>query len=146
VGGFLGDRVDRRLLIFGVTIVSAPLSWVMLHSSGWLFVLSAFGAGLLLSMPHSIILVLAQELAPGRRGLVGGLVLGFIFASGSTVAWLASLGADRLGLANVLSWLAWMPIAAGLVALLLPAERRLMPAPLPSVPTTPAEPSPAGTD
>lgn len=52
---------------------------------------------------------------------MGGVTLGFIFASGSTVAWLASLAADRVGLPTVLGALALMPILAGLCALLLPA-------------------------
>jgi FSR family fosmidomycin resistance protein-like MFS transporter len=146
-GGLLGDRFDRRLLIFGVTVAAAPLAWLMLHSSGWLFVVAAVGAGFLLSIPHSIVLVLAQELAPARRGLMGGLVLGFIFASGSTVAWLASLLADEYGLNNVLSWLAWMPVLAGLVALLLPPGKReevVESAPLPA--PADAAPAPAGSD
>jgi FSR family fosmidomycin resistance protein-like MFS transporter len=125
LGGYFGDRVDRRLLIFAVTMGAAPLAWLMLHVSGVPFFLVAVGAGLLLSVPHSVVLVLAQELAPGRQGLVGGLVLGFIFASGSAVAWIASMAADRVGLGTVLSWLAWMPILAGLTALLLPAGRHV---------------------
>ncbi len=149
VGGLLGDRMDRRLLIFVVTVASAPLAWLMLHTSGALFVVVAIGAGFLLSIPHSVVLVLAQELAPGRQGLVGGLVLGFIFASGSTVAWIASLGADRFGLMQVLSALAWMPIAAGLVALLLPSGRQPQPAPVEPPPLSVAAAEvavPAGSD
>lgn len=124
LGGYLGDRVNRRLLIFTVTVLGAPFAYLMLHSSGWIFAASAVMAGTLLSIPHSIILVMAQELAPNRRGLVGGLVLGFMFASGSTVAWLASVAADYTGLEQVLSAVAFMPILAGVCALLLPSTRR----------------------
>lgn len=121
LGGFMGDRYNRRTLLALVMFLSAPFAWMMLHSSGWLFVAMAMGAGVFLSIPHSIVLVMAQEMMPNRRGLMGGVTLGFIFASGSTVAWLASLAADRVGLPAVLSALALMPILAGLCALLLPA-------------------------
>ncbi len=123
LGGVLGDRVNRRPLLFGVMLVSAPFAWLMLHSSGWLFALAAVVAGLLLSVPHSIVLVMAQEAAPNRRGLVGGLTLGFIFAAGSTVAWLASVAADRVGLPTVLSVLALMPAAGAFCAFWLPSGR-----------------------
>ncbi len=121
LGGFMGDRYNRRTVLAAVMFISAPFAWMMLHTSGWQFVVMAIGAGIFLSIPHSIVLVMAQEMMPQRRGMMGGLTLGFIFASGSTVAWLASLVADRVGLSTVLSALAFMPILAGLCALLLPA-------------------------
>ena len=91
-------------------------------------------------MPHSILLIMTQELAPHRRGLVGGMVLGFIFASGSTLAWLQSIAATNRGLQPVLTVVAFFPLVAGLVAILLPSGRRVAP-PIP-VPV-PAPPSPA---
>jgi hypothetical protein len=90
-------------------------------------------------MPHSILLVMTQELAPNRRGLVGGLVLGFIFASGSTLAWLQSIVATNQGLQPVLTVVAFFPIVAGLIAFLLPSGRRAAPA----APTGTAAPAPA---
>jgi FSR family fosmidomycin resistance protein-like MFS transporter len=122
LGGFMGDRYNRRTVLVLVMFLSAPFAWMMLHTAGWQFVVMAIGAGIFLSIPHSIVLVMAQEMMPQRRGMMGGLTLGFIFASGSTVAWLASLAADRVGLPTVLSALALMPILAGLCALLLPAH------------------------
>jgi hypothetical protein len=78
-------------------------------------------------------------LAPNRRGLVGGLVLGFIFASGSTLAWLQSIVATNRGLQPVLTVVAFFPIAAGLIALLLPSGRRVaQPIPAAAAPAVPA--------
>lgn len=132
VGGFLGDRYNQRWLLFGVMMAAAPFCFLMLVSSGWVFAVAAIVAGILLSVPHSIILVAAQHLAPHRRGLVGGLVLGYMFAAGSLVAWFASLAADRVGLAVVLMVVAWLPVLAAFTALMLPLGRTR---PLP-VPTT----------
>jgi MFS transporter, FSR family, fosmidomycin resistance protein len=131
LGGFLGDRFDRRLIMVTASIASAPFAFLMLYTSGMAYIAAAVMAGILLSMPHSILLVMAQELAPNRRGLVGGLVLGFIFASGSTMAWLEAVAADRIGLQPVLTVVAFFPVAAGLVAFLLPHGRREAPLPIP---------------
>lgn len=134
IGGYLGDRYDRRLIISLSALVAAPFAFLMLNTSGAAYMLVAVVAGMALSMPHSILLVMAQELAPHRRGLVGGLVLGFIFASGSTIAWLLSIVATDRGLAPVLTAAAFFPIAAGVIALLLPGGRTasVQPAPAPA--------------
>lgn len=58
----MGDRYNRRTLLALVMFLSAPFAWMMLHSSGWLFVAMAMGAGVFLSIPHSIVLVMAQEM------------------------------------------------------------------------------------
>jgi len=131
LGGFLGDRFDRRLIMMTASIASAPFAFLMLYTSGTAYIAAAVMAGILLSVPHSILLVMAQELAPNRRGLVGGLVLGFIFASGSTMAWLEAVAADRIGLQPVTTIVAFFPVAAGLFAFLLPRGRRETPLPIP---------------
>jgi FSR family fosmidomycin resistance protein-like MFS transporter len=122
-GGYLGERFNWRTIMVVASIAAAPFAFMMLYTTGPAYIIAAVGAGLFLSMPHSIILVMAQELAPHRRGLVGGLVLGFMFASGSTMAWFEAIAADRFGLQLVLSIVAFFPAAAGLIAVFLPARR-----------------------
>ncbi len=133
-GGHLGDRYDRRMIITVSSLIAAPFAFLMLNTSGAAYLVVAVIAGMMLSMPHSILLVMAQELAPHRRGLVGGLVLGFIFASGSTLAWLQSIVATNRGLAPVLTVVAFFPIFAGLIALLLPGGRTHAPQPVAAAP------------
>jgi hypothetical protein len=77
---------------------------------------------------------MVQELAPNRRGLVGGMVLGFMFASGSVLAWLQAIAAPNRGLEPVLTVVAFFPIAAGLIALLLPGGRSHVAQPVPAAP------------
>ena len=60
--------------------------------------MAAFIAGALLNVPHSIMLIIGQDLLPKRKGFIGGAVLGFMFASGAATAWIASWFADRVGL------------------------------------------------
>ena len=120
IGGYLGDRYSRRTLLFWATLLSIPFSYGLLHTTGWLFWPMAALAGGLLNVPHSILVVMAQEFLPKRQGMMGGAALGFTFASGAAMAWVASWFADLVGLAPVLSVLAFIPIGAALSALALP--------------------------
>jgi FSR family fosmidomycin resistance protein-like MFS transporter len=140
-GGYLGDRYNRRLIMAFSSMLAAPFAFLMLHTHGAAYIAVAIGAGIFLSMPHSLIMVLSQELAPARRGLVGGLTLGFIFASGSGMAWLASIAAEQVGLPLVLNAVAFFPLVAGFIAFLLPASKREQPrpAPVPAAPSAAAD-------
>lgn len=120
IGGYLGDRYSRRTLLFVSTLLSIPFSYGLLHTSGWFFWPMAALAGGLLNVPHSILVVMAQEFLPKRQGMMGGAALGFTFASGAAMAWVASWFADLAGLAPVLTVLAFVPIGAALSALALP--------------------------
>lgn len=140
LGGFLGDRFNRRIVIFIATMLSVPFCIGLLNSSGWLFFLTAGVAGALLNVPHSIILIMAQQLLPRRKGMAGGLVLGFMFASGAVGAWVGAWFADRIGLYTVLSLVAFLPLGAGLCALLLPSTRTT------TVTIMPVKPSSAAAD
>ena len=122
-GGFLGDSFNRRMVVFLSMLVGVPFAYGLLHSQGMLLIASAAFAGVMLNIPHSILLVMGQQLLPARKGMMGGAVLGFMFASGAATAWLASLLADRAGLGPVLTALAFVPIAAGVCALVLPSTR-----------------------
>lgn len=125
-GGYLGDRVNRRLTIFVSTLLSAPFCFLLLRVDGWLFFLVAAMAGALLNVPHSILIIMAQRLLPKSEGMMGGMVLGFMFASGAVMAWLASRFAVQFGLGPVLSLFALLPIGAALCALLLPSTRNVV--------------------
>ena len=54
VGGYLGDRVNRRLTIFASTLLSVPFAFLLLRVDGPLFYVVASAAGALLNVPHSI--------------------------------------------------------------------------------------------
>lgn len=141
IGGYLGDRFDRRTIMIVASILSVPFAYAMLYVGGFAYVATAILAGVLLSMPHSLLMVMSQELAPNRRGLAGGLVLGFIFASGSFMAWLQSIVAEQYGLLAVLSVVAFFPLFAGLTAFAFPSDRSRR---AKSLPAPAAAPTPAG--
>jgi FSR family fosmidomycin resistance protein-like MFS transporter len=128
VGGWLGDRFNRRMIIFVSMTIAAFFSFAMLHTTGWLYIVAALVAGITMNIPHSILIIMAQRLIPARKGMMGGAVLGLMFASGAATTGLGSWVADYVGLPAVLSVFALLPIGAGLCALTLPSTRGSAPA------------------
>lgn len=119
LGGPIGDRWGRRRVIWASILGVAPftlaLPWVGLAATTVLSV----AIGLVLASAFSAILVYAQELVPGRVGLVSGLFFGFAFGiAGIAAAALGSL-ADRHGLGTVYLICSFLPLL-GLLAAFLP--------------------------
>ena len=85
--------------------------------------------GVVLSSAFSAILVYAQELLPGRVGLVSGLFFGLAFGTGGLGAAFLGKVADWTSLDLVYHACAWMPALGLLTALLpeLPGARHQMP-------------------
>ena len=90
IGGPVGDRIGRKYVIWwsilGVLPFTLALPYVNLFWTGILSVV----IGLVLASAFSAIVVYAQELVPGRVGMISGLCFGFAFG-------VAGLGAALLG-------------------------------------------------
>jgi FSR family fosmidomycin resistance protein-like MFS transporter len=82
LGGSVGDRWGRKAVIQGSILGVLPLSLALPHAPLWGTALLSVGIGLILSSAFSAILVYAQELLPGRVGLVSGLFFGLAFGLG----------------------------------------------------------------
>jgi len=123
LGGPLGDRFGRKHVIWGSILGAAPFTLLLPYANLFWSTVLAAGAGLVLSSAFSAILVYAQELVPGRIGMVSGLFLGSAFGmSGVGSAALGAL-ADRTGIDLVFRLCAWLPLL-GLLTMFLPDLRR----------------------
>ncbi|MCC7008984.1 MAG: MFS transporter [Acidobacteria bacterium] len=122
LGGPIGDRVGRKVVIWISILGALPFSLLLPHVNlFWTGVLSAI-VGLIMSSAFSAILVYAQELVPGRIGLIAGLFFGVAFGIGGLGA--AALGwiADAAGIEFVYRLCAFLP-ALGLFTAWLPDVR-----------------------
>lgn len=119
LGGYIGDRIGRRRVIWfsiaGVSPFTLALPFVDLMWTGIL----SFLIGLILSSAFSAIVVFAQELMPGRVGAVSGLFFGFAFGIGGIGAALLGGIADGHGIEFVYRLCAYLPLL-GMVAVFLP--------------------------
>ncbi len=119
VGGPVGDRIGRKYVIWGSILGVLPFSLVLpyvgLH---WTAVLTVI-IGLILSSAFSAILVYAQELVPGRIGMISGLFFGFAFGMAGIGAAVLGKLADHSGIVFVYRVCAFLP-AIGLLTAFLP--------------------------
>ncbi|WP_420538841.1 MFS transporter [Paracoccus sphaerophysae] len=127
LGGIVGDRVGTLKVIWfsilGVLPFTLMLPHVGLVATGALTVL----IGLIIASAAPAIVVYAQELVPGRTGLIAGLFFGFAFGMGGIAAAVLGWVADARGIRFVFLLCSFLPLL-GLLTALLPRQRELVPA------------------
>ncbi len=122
-GGPLGDRFGRKTVIWISILGVLPFSLLLPHASlFWTGPLTVV-IGLLLASAFPAIVVFAQELAPGRVGMISGLFFGFSFGMGGLGAALLGVIADHAGIETVYAVCAWLPVI-GVLAAFLPDLQR----------------------
>lgn len=122
-GGFIGDRFGRRLVIWGSILGVLPFTLALPYMNlGWTIALSIV-IGMVLSSAFSAIIVYAQELMPGRLGMVSGLFFGLAFGLGGIGAAVLGVLADYTSISFVYHVCSFLPII-GLLAAFLPDTRR----------------------
>jgi FSR family fosmidomycin resistance protein-like MFS transporter len=119
VGGPVGDRIGRRQVILASILGVLPFTLALPYADlFWTRILSVV-IGLVLASAFSVIVVYAQELMPGRVGMIAGLFFGVAFGiSGIGAAALGSL-ADRTDIFYVYRLCSYLP-AIGILAFWLP--------------------------
>jgi FSR family fosmidomycin resistance protein-like MFS transporter len=118
-GGTVGDRVGRIPVIWFSILGAAPFALALPHANLFFTAVLAVLIGAIMASAFSAMLVYAQDLLPGRVGLVAGLFFGFAFGLGGLGA--AALGAmaDRIGIEAVYRVVSVLPLL-GLLAAFLP--------------------------
>jgi FSR family fosmidomycin resistance protein-like MFS transporter len=124
IGGPIGDRIGRKYVIWGSILGVLPFTLALPHVGLQATVLLTVMIGLVLSSAFSAIVVYANELIPGRVGMVSGLFFGLAFGLGGIGAAVLGALADHTSIEFVYELCAFLP-AIGLVAALLPRVERL---------------------
>ncbi len=119
LGGPVGDRIGRKRVIWVSILGVAPFSLLLPHAGLALTAGLTVIIGLVLASAFSAILVYAQELLPGRVGMIAGLFFGFAFGMAGIGAALLGMLADRTSIEYVFQVCAWLPLL-GILTILLP--------------------------
>ena len=118
-GGPLGDKFGRKYVIWFSILGAAPFTLLLPHVNlFWTSVLAVI-IGFILASAFSAILVYAQELLPGKVGLVSGLFFGFAFGMGGIGSALLGNLADYTSINFVFQVCAFLPLI-GLLTGFLP--------------------------
>lgn len=119
LGGPIGDRVGRKRVIWASILGVAPFSLSLPHANLTITVVLTIIIGLILASAFSAILVYAQELLPGKVGLVAGLFFGIAFGIAGIGAAVLGRMADHWGIIAVFRGCAYLPLI-GLLTVFLP--------------------------
>lgn len=122
-GGPLGDHFGRKAIIWASILGATPFTLALPYASLTGTVILSIFAGLILASAFSTVLVFAQELVPGRVGLVAGLFFGFAFGISGIASAALGILADHTSIHFVFQVCAYLPLI-GLLAALLPGTRK----------------------
>jgi MFS transporter, FSR family, fosmidomycin resistance protein len=130
VGGPLGDRLGSKYIIWASILGVLPFTLLLPHANlFWTGVLTV-PIGMILASAFPAIVVYAQDLLPGRTGMVAGLFFGLAFGMGSVGAAVLGKLADQLGINLVYQICAFLPLI-GLLAGFLPDVHKQRTQPVP---------------
>ena len=122
--GRMADKYDRRMVMMLSMLFSAPAFFFLPAHEGPFAFFLAIAAGGLSGGAHSLIVVMAQDLIPLRKGFASGAILGFIFGTGAIGSLAIGAISDQIGLASTFQIVAVMIAVAGLLSLLLPRQEK----------------------
>ncbi len=125
LGGPLADRIGRKQVIWFSILGTAPFSLLLPYVGPTGAFLLCLAVGGILMSGFSVIIVYAQEMLPGRVGMIAGLFFGLSFGLAGlgsvALGWLT----DQTGVAFTIRLCSYLPLL-GILAFLLPKDRKLM--------------------
>jgi FSR family fosmidomycin resistance protein-like MFS transporter len=122
--GPIGDRYGRKVVIWVSILGVAPFALLLPHVGlFWVGVLSV-PIGIILASAFSAILVYAQELIPGKVGLVAGLFFGLAFGMGGIASAVLGVIADHTSIEFVFLICSFLPLIGGLTYFLPDVRQR----------------------
>ena len=123
IGGPVGDRIGRKRVIWVSILGVLPFTLMLPYANlFWTEILSVV-IGLILASAFSVIVVYAQELVPGKVGMISGLCFGFAFGMAGLGAAVLGWLADLTSINFVYLVCSYLP-AVGLLAAFLPNIER----------------------
>lgn len=119
LGGPLGDKFGRKYVIWFSILGSAPFALLLPYVDLFWTGVLIFLVGFILSSAFSAILVYAQELLPGKIGMISGFFFGFAFGIAGLGSAILGVMADATGIEWVYRLCSFLPLM-GIIAWFLP--------------------------
>ncbi len=119
VGGPIGDRFGPRFVIWFSILGALPFTLALPYVGLFWTAILSFVIGVVMASAFPAIVVFAQELIPGRVGLVAGVFFGFAFGMGGIAAAVLGIVADHQGIEFVYKVCSYLPLI-GLLTIFLP--------------------------
>lgn len=124
IGGPLGDRFGRKYVIWISILGVAPFTILLPFANLFWTAVLTVPIGFILASAFSAILVYAQELMPGKVGMIAGLFFGVAFGMAGIGSAVLGQLADRTSIAYVFHVCSYLPLIGLLTAFLPNLEKR----------------------
>ncbi len=119
IGGPLGDKFGRKYIIWISILGVAPFALVLPYVNLFWTSCLSMGIGFILASAFSAILVFAQELLPGKVGMISGLFFGLAFGMGGIASAVLGYIADITSIEQVYKIVSFLPLI-GVLTYFLP--------------------------
>jgi FSR family fosmidomycin resistance protein-like MFS transporter len=129
LGGPIGDKIGRKAVIWFSVLGALPFTLALPFANLFWTVVLTVPIGFILASAFSAMVVYAQELLPGRVGMISGLFFGLAFGFGGIGAAILGWMADHVGIEQVFFICSFLP-AIGLLTMFLPSAEQLKGIPL----------------
>ena len=124
IGGPIGDRIGRKYVIWISILGVAPFALLLPYADlFWTCALSMI-IGVIISSAFSSILVYAQELLPGRVGMISGLFFGLAFGMAGIGSAVLGKLADLTSIQYVFKICSFLPLLGIVTGFLPDIEKR----------------------
>jgi len=124
VGGPIGDRFGSKVVIWVSILGVLPFTLAMPYANLPLTIILSAIIGFIMASSFPAIIVMAQELVPGRVGMIAGIFFGIAFGVGGIAAAVLGVLADSHGIVFVYGVCSFLP-AIGLLTVFLPSKKQL---------------------
>lgn len=123
IGGPIGDKIGTRTVIWASILGILPFTLALPYANLEVTAILTIIIGFVLASAFPAIIVFAQELLPGRVGMVSGLFFGLAFGVAGIAAAVLGIVADRTSIEYVYRICSYLPLL-GLLTIFLPKLNR----------------------
>lgn len=120
IGGYLADKINRKIVIAGSSIFACPLLLWFLHSGETLSVVLLGASGMVIFAAAAVNVLIVQRLCPDMASSVAGISMGLVWGSAGLTLPIIGHIADHYSMATSLGIVTYLAPIAGLLAFLLP--------------------------
>lgn len=128
VGTFLGgpfaDRFGKRNVILLSFLAAAPLAIALPYAGPIISIILLGLLGVIIMSSFSVTVVYAQELVPGKIGMMSGLIVGLAFGMGAIGSVVLGSFIDWVGLTPTMITISLFPLL-GILTFLLPNDQKV---------------------
>ncbi len=120
IGGYLADKINRKIIIAGSSLLACPLFIWFLHANGNSIMILSCLSGMVIFSASAVNILIVQRLCPDMASAVSGISMGLVWGSAGLMLPIIGYIADHYSMGMSLGLVTYILPIAGLMVLLLP--------------------------